>query len=67
VPEAGRVMNRPKVITKLIRTCEDCSHGSYDSGGQWLCIAMNRSFPGNDAKTQVQPWCPLDDAPASLI
>lgn len=59
-------MNRPKVITKLIRCCNECPHGGYYSGGAWLCAASNKHFPGGEARERVQPWCPLDDAPASL-
>ncbi len=60
-------MARPKVITKLIRTCRECPHGSYYSGGAYECeAANNKRFPDREAGEKVQPWCPLDDAPASL-
>lgn len=59
--------DRPKVITKLIRTCSDCPHSRYNSGGANICHATGKSFPDREDRKMIQPWCPLDDAPASLM
>lgn len=59
-------MVQPRVIMKVIRTCEECPHGNYNSGGMWFCRAAERDFSGNEANKKVQPFCPLDKAPASI-
>lgn len=59
-------MRQLKVITKVIRRCRDCPHDTYNSGGMHVCLVEDRSYPEQDAHTKIQPWCPLDDAPASL-
>ena len=59
--------DRPRVIMKIVRVCADCPHSSYYSGGANECAAMDgRHFPDHEAKKKVQPWCPLDLAPASI-
>jgi hypothetical protein len=52
---------------KIIRTCEECPHGSYDSGGAGYCAAADRSYPYADGKKDIQPFCPLDDASPSIV
>ncbi|MCB5411822.1 hypothetical protein [Pseudogemmobacter faecipullorum] len=55
------------MVMKIIRNCRECPHGSYYSGGAYECAAMDfKRFPDREAGDTVQPWCPLDLAPASI-
>ena len=62
----GEGMNRPKVIMKIIRNCHECPHSSYDSGGAAICHSTGRDYLHSDGRDKIQPFCPLDDAPASI-
>jgi hypothetical protein len=59
-------MTQPRVIMKVIRTCQECPHGGYMSGGAGYCQAADRDYLNSDGRTGVQPWCPLDKAPSSI-
>lgn len=59
--------DRPRMVMKIIRNCRECPHGEYYSGGAYICAAMDhKTFPDHEAGKKVQPWCPLDLAPASI-
>jgi len=69
VPKANpsQANGRPRMIMKIIRVCRECPHSSYYSGGWNECGAMdNRRFPDKENGKIIQPWCPLDPAPASI-